>query len=169
MHGVAADMTKRGRCRPRRSTRSAPSITSCRRPVRRRPDDPIGDIDIDATRRFIDNKLIGAVMLAKHASRSLEAWRLDDLHVGHQQGQAAGPGGCGRRGHRRFVRRYFARALALELGPTRVNVVSPGWVDTPMFDEIVGDAKAGYFEDWPPACRQAGSPRPPTSPPPTSI
>jgi NAD(P)-dependent dehydrogenase (short-subunit alcohol dehydrogenase family) len=27
-----------------------------------------------------------------------------------------------------------------------VNVVSPGWVDTPMFDELVGDAKQGYFE-----------------------
>lgn len=40
---------------------------------------------------------------------------------------------------------YFARALSLELAPTRVNIVSPGWVDTPMFDELVGDAKAGYF------------------------
>ena len=42
---------------------------------------------------------------------------------------------------------YFAHALALELAPTRVNIVSPGWVDTPMFDELVGDAKAGYFAD----------------------
>lgn len=40
---------------------------------------------------------------------------------------------------------YLARALALELAPTRVNVVSPGWVDTPMWDEIVGEAKAGFF------------------------
>jgi NAD(P)-dependent dehydrogenase (short-subunit alcohol dehydrogenase family) len=41
---------------------------------------------------------------------------------------------------------YFARALSLELAPNRVNIVSPAWVDTPMFDELVGDAKAGYFE-----------------------
>jgi NAD(P)-dependent dehydrogenase (short-subunit alcohol dehydrogenase family) len=41
---------------------------------------------------------------------------------------------------------YFARALALELAPTRVNVVSPGWVDTPMWD-IVGEAKSGFFAD----------------------
>jgi len=40
---------------------------------------------------------------------------------------------------------YLARALSLELAPSRVNVVSPGWVDTPMFDELVGDAKMGYF------------------------
>lgn len=41
---------------------------------------------------------------------------------------------------------YLARALSLELAPARVNVVSPGWVDTPMFDELAGDAKASYFE-----------------------
>lgn len=42
---------------------------------------------------------------------------------------------------------YFARALSLELAPTRVNVVSPGWVDTPMWDELVGEAKSGFFAD----------------------
>jgi NAD(P)-dependent dehydrogenase (short-subunit alcohol dehydrogenase family) len=36
---------------------------------------------------------------------------------------------------------YLARALTLELAPTRVNAVSPGWVDTPMWDEIAGSAK----------------------------
>ena len=41
---------------------------------------------------------------------------------------------------------YFAHALSLEMAPTRVNVVSPGWVDTPMFDELAGEAKSGYFE-----------------------
>jgi NAD(P)-dependent dehydrogenase (short-subunit alcohol dehydrogenase family) len=40
----------------------------------------------------------------------------------------------------------FARALALELAPTRVNVVSPGWVDTPVWDRIAGDGKAAAFE-----------------------
>ena len=45
----------------------------------------------------------------------------------------------------------FARALALELAPTRVNVVSPGWVDTPMWDDIVGEAKVGHSSRaWPP-------------------
>ena len=41
---------------------------------------------------------------------------------------------------------YLAHALSLELAPTRVNVVSPGWVDTPMFDALAGEAKAGYFD-----------------------
>jgi NAD(P)-dependent dehydrogenase (short-subunit alcohol dehydrogenase family) len=30
----------------------------------------------------------------------------------------------------------LARALALELAPVRVNAVSPGWVDTPIWDRI---------------------------------
>ena len=41
--------------------------------------------------------------------------------------------------------RRLTAALAQELAPTRVNIVSPGWVDTPMWDELVGEAKAGYF------------------------
>jgi NAD(P)-dependent dehydrogenase (short-subunit alcohol dehydrogenase family) len=41
---------------------------------------------------------------------------------------------------------YLARALSLELAPTRVNVVSPGWVDTPMFEELAGEAKLSLFE-----------------------
>lgn len=35
----------------------------------------------------------------------------------------------------------LARSLALELAPVRVNVVSPGWVDTPIWDVLAGDAK----------------------------
>jgi NAD(P)-dependent dehydrogenase (short-subunit alcohol dehydrogenase family) len=35
----------------------------------------------------------------------------------------------------------MARALALELAPIRVNVIAPGWTDTPMWDEIFGNNK----------------------------
>ncbi|MGI5176883.1 SDR family oxidoreductase [Dactylosporangium sp. CA-152071] len=35
----------------------------------------------------------------------------------------------------------LARSLALELAPIRVNVVSPGWVDTPIWDTLAGPAK----------------------------
>ena len=32
--------------------------------------------------------------------------------------------------------------LAVELAPIRVNVVSPGWVDTPIWETLAGDAKS---------------------------
>jgi NAD(P)-dependent dehydrogenase (short-subunit alcohol dehydrogenase family) len=32
----------------------------------------------------------------------------------------------------------FARALVLDLAPVRVNVVQPGYVDTPLFDALLG-------------------------------
>ncbi|MBW4470214.1 MAG: SDR family oxidoreductase [Stenomitos rutilans HA7619-LM2] len=39
----------------------------------------------------------------------------------------------------------LARALALELAPLRVNAVSPGWTDTPMWDNILGAEKQTVF------------------------
>jgi NAD(P)-dependent dehydrogenase (short-subunit alcohol dehydrogenase family) len=35
----------------------------------------------------------------------------------------------------------FARALAVDLAPTRVNTIQPGYVDTPMLDELLGEAR----------------------------
>ena len=32
----------------------------------------------------------------------------------------------------------FARALVLDLAPIRVNVIQPGYVDTPLFDSLLG-------------------------------
>jgi NAD(P)-dependent dehydrogenase (short-subunit alcohol dehydrogenase family) len=40
----------------------------------------------------------------------------------------------------------LARALALELAPTRVNVVSPGWVETPVWDTLMGERKEAAWE-----------------------
>ena len=106
---------------------------------------PIGDSDMEAVRAFVDNKLVGAVMLAKHAVGGLTAGGSMTFTSGINKDRPPVPGGsvvaaiAGSFG-------YFARALALELAPTRVNVVSPGWIDTPMWDELVGEAKSGFFE-----------------------
>lgn len=35
----------------------------------------------------------------------------------------------------------FARALAIDLAPIRVNTLQPGYVDTPMLDELLGEAR----------------------------
>lgn len=39
----------------------------------------------------------------------------------------------------------LARCLALELAPLRFNAIAPGWTDTPMWDDLLGSAKAETF------------------------
>ncbi|MDX8534742.1 SDR family oxidoreductase [Mesorhizobium sp. VK25A] len=109
------------------------------------PNYPIGKTDMDFVRGFIDGKLIGAVMLAKHAVGTLNKGGSMIFTSGINKDRPPIPGGSVVSAVAGSFT-YFARALALELAPTRVNIVSPGWVDTEMWDEIVGDAKTGYFE-----------------------
>ena len=113
------------------------------------PNDPIASTDMDNVRGFVDSKLIGAVVLAKHAVRTLRPGGSMTFTSGINKDRPPVPGGAVVSAIAGSFS-YFARALALELAPTRVNVVSPGWVDTPMWDEIVGEAKSGFFADMAP-------------------
>lgn len=109
------------------------------------PGDPIDQTDIDVVRDFIDNKFIGAVLLAKHAVRRLTRGGSMTFTSGINKDKPPVPGGAVVAAIAGSFS-YLAHALSLELAPTRVNVVSPGWVDTPMFDALAGEAKAGYFD-----------------------
>lgn len=109
------------------------------------PNDPIERTDMDYVRRFVDSKLIGAVLLAKHAVRTLRSGGSITFTSGINKDRPPVPGGSVVSAIAGSFS-YLAQALALELGPTRVNVVSPGWVDTPMWDELVGAAKTGYLQ-----------------------
>jgi NAD(P)-dependent dehydrogenase (short-subunit alcohol dehydrogenase family) len=109
------------------------------------PDDPVGSIDLQAARDLIENKLVGAVILAKYAVRTLRAGGSMTFTSGINKDRPPVPGGAVVAAVAGSFS-YFARALALELAPTRVNVVSPGWVDTPMWD-VAGDAKSAIFAD----------------------
>ncbi|TGQ63887.1 SDR family oxidoreductase [Mesorhizobium sp. M00.F.Ca.ET.186.01.1.1] len=113
------------------------------------PNYAIGETDMDFVRGFIDSKLTGAVMLAKHAVRTLKPGGSMTFTSGINKDRPPVPGGSVVSAVAGSFS-YFARALALELAPTRVNVVSPGWVDTQMWDEIVGEAKAGFFAQMAP-------------------
>lgn len=109
------------------------------------PGSPIGATDVAEVRAFVDNKLIGAVLLAKHAWRTLKPGGSMTFTSGINKDRPPVPGGAVVSAIAGSFS-YFARALALELAPTRVNVVSPGWVDTPMFERLAGDMKSELFE-----------------------
>jgi NAD(P)-dependent dehydrogenase (short-subunit alcohol dehydrogenase family) len=97
-------------------------------------DAPIAAFDMDVVRSFVELVLVSAVTVAKHAVGKLRVGGSMTFTSGITKDKP-GPGGsvtaavAGSLG-------YLAHALALELAPTRVNVVSPGWVDTPMWDEF---------------------------------
>jgi NAD(P)-dependent dehydrogenase (short-subunit alcohol dehydrogenase family) len=106
---------------------------------------PVGSMDLEAARRFIDLVIVSALALAKHAVSKLRRGGSITFTSGISKDKP-GPGSAvvstvaGAMG-------YLARALAIELAPTRVNVVSPGWVQTPMWDELAGRAKEEIWSD----------------------
>jgi NAD(P)-dependent dehydrogenase (short-subunit alcohol dehydrogenase family) len=105
---------------------------------------PIAKMDGSAAHALIDSKLLAAILLAKHAQARLRprgsvtftSGIAKDRPMAGGSVVAAVNGALG----------AFARALALELAPARVNVVSPGWVDTPVWDRIAGAGKADVLE-----------------------
>jgi NAD(P)-dependent dehydrogenase (short-subunit alcohol dehydrogenase family) len=100
---------------------------------------PIREYDVAAARSAIESKLIGPLLLAKHGAPMIEPGGSIVFTSGiaaYRPGPrgsmvAALNGGLG----------SMAAALAVELAPIRVNVVSPGWVDTPIWQDVAGDAK----------------------------
>jgi NAD(P)-dependent dehydrogenase (short-subunit alcohol dehydrogenase family) len=109
------------------------------------PGDPIDRTDLEIVRRFVDSKLIGAFLLAKHAVRFLARGGSMTFTSGINKDRPPVPGGAVVSAVAGSFS-YLARALSLELAPARVNVVSPGWVDTPLFTELAGEAKLSLFE-----------------------
>ncbi|HEX8539379.1 MAG TPA: SDR family oxidoreductase [Cystobacter sp.] len=103
---------------------------------------PIRQFDMAQARRTLDSKLVGALNVAKHA-RFAGPGSL--LFTGGVASDRPGPGGA-------VIAAVngglvaLARSLALELAPVRVNVISPGWIDTPMWEVIAGAAKQERLE-----------------------
>lgn len=105
----------------------------------------ISEVDVEIVRRFIDDKLIGNILVAKHAVHQLQPGGSITFTSGINKDKPPVPGGSVVAAIAGSFS-YLAHALALELGPTRVNVVSPGWVDTPLFAALAGDGAVGYLD-----------------------
>ncbi|UXY22930.1 SDR family oxidoreductase [Streptomyces cynarae] len=100
--------------------------------------------DLPRARRFLDTRLWGAYTAVKHGAPSIRKGGSVVLTTGIA-GQRPLPGTtvaaslCG-------AMESLTRALALELAPIRVNVVSPGVVHTELWRDMTEEDRRGLFE-----------------------
>jgi len=98
------------------------------------------ELSLSAVRRVTDSKLFGPWLLAKYGAPMLREKGSLTFTSGIAAYRPAAKGSAVAAVNGALE--SLASALAIELAPIRVNVVSPGWVDTPIWDQIAGDAKA---------------------------
>ncbi|WP_333741239.1 SDR family oxidoreductase [Streptomyces sp. IBSBF 2806] len=100
------------------------------------------DVATATARAIVETKLLGAWLVAKHATgrvtgsitytSGINAYRPN----GSNTIMAAANGALA----------SLAYGLTIELAPVRVNVISPGWVDTPIWDQLGMDKQAAFAE-----------------------
>jgi NAD(P)-dependent dehydrogenase (short-subunit alcohol dehydrogenase family) len=101
-------------------------------------------LQVAAARKVVDSKFIGPLLLAKYGAPVLSPNGSITFTSGIAAYRPAARGSVVAAINGGLE--SLARALAVELGPIRVNVVSPGWVDTPIWELVAGDAKAATLE-----------------------
>lgn len=100
------------------------------------------DVATATAKAIVDTKLLGAWLVGKHAAgrvtgsitytSGINAYRPN----GSNTIMAAANGALA----------SLASGLAIELAPVRVNVISPGWVDTAIWDQLGMDKKAAFAD-----------------------
>jgi NAD(P)-dependent dehydrogenase (short-subunit alcohol dehydrogenase family) len=93
---------------------------------------PIRELDMEAARQTIDAKFVASLLLAKYAARQINAHGSitfisgiaaeRPMPTGYLVGAVNG------------ALFSLAYGLTVALAPVRVNVISPGWIDTPIWD-----------------------------------
>jgi NAD(P)-dependent dehydrogenase (short-subunit alcohol dehydrogenase family) len=103
----------------------------------------LADLDRDAIRQSFDTKVIGPLMLARQLAPRMSP----DGSFVLFSGVAATKIAIGTMGVAitNAAVDTLARSLALELGPIRVNAISPGVIDTGAWDALGPQGKADYF------------------------
>jgi NAD(P)-dependent dehydrogenase (short-subunit alcohol dehydrogenase family) len=96
-------------------------------------------LELKAAQRVVESKLYGPLLLAKHGAPMLSATGSITFTSGIAAYRPAARGSVVAAVNAALE--GLVRALAVELAPIRVNAVSPGWVDTPIWSFIVGDRK----------------------------
>lgn len=97
------------------------------------------EIELSAAQRVVESKFYGPLLLAKHGAPKLSANGSLTFVSGIAAYRPAARGAVVAAVNAALE--GLVRALAIELAPIRVNAVSPGWVDTPIWQFVAGDAK----------------------------
>jgi NAD(P)-dependent dehydrogenase (short-subunit alcohol dehydrogenase family) len=99
---------------------------------------------VDAARAAFDTRVWGAVEVVRAAATRMQGPDDSIVLTGgistDRPSAGAWPTALGT-----AATEQLARLLALELAPLRVNAISPGWTDTPMWDAVLGDGKPDTF------------------------
>ncbi|HEY3267971.1 MAG TPA: SDR family oxidoreductase [Armatimonadota bacterium] len=104
---------------------------------------PITEFQMEDAQRVLDSKLLGPLMVAKHAGKRLPATGSITFISGVAAYKPM-PGGA-MVGAANAALESLAQTAAVELAPIRVNVVSPGVVDTPSWSGMPADDRRRYF------------------------
>lgn len=96
-------------------------------------------LELKAAQRVVESKLFGPLLLAKHGAPILSAAGSITFTSGIAAYRPSARGSVVAAVNAALE--GLVRALAIELAPIRVNAVSPGWVDTPIWTFVAGDKK----------------------------
>ncbi|MGF7237976.1 MAG: SDR family oxidoreductase [Frankia sp.] len=105
---------------------------------------PIERVTMRGARGFLDTKVIGPWLVAKYGAQHLTSGGSITFTSGIAAYRPTVSGAIVAAANGALE--SLAYALALELAPIRVNVVSPGWVDTPVWDTLAGVDRTAAFE-----------------------
>jgi len=99
----------------------------------------------DALRPALDQRFWGALYAAKYAATKMGAggsitFMSGTTAIRPLPGAAVATASCG-------AVEAFARSLALDLAPIRVNTIQPGLVDTPFLD-LLGDRRQAIIDEY---------------------
>jgi len=108
----------------------------------RTPTGPIRTLSLEDARTAVESKFWGAYRIAR-AARLAEGGSLTIVtgFLGTRPSASSVLQGAINAGLEGLV-----RGLALELAPVRVNAVSPGLIDTPLWDGLAADRRQAMFE-----------------------
>jgi len=100
---------------------------------------PLQEMDAAIARRVIDSKVMAPILIAKQGAATLAKGASITFTSGIAAYRPTAKGSVVAAINGAIESLVYA--LAVELAPIRVNAVSPGWVDTPIWTSVAGAAK----------------------------